>query len=218
MTTQPPRLGARPHSPHFARHAPRLLRTAPVLLAAVLLVTPLAAQDSAGGNDEKAPVGVNGRLATIDAKLDRIAAALEAQQEMAQIELMLRRVEAAERRIDGLETARIQARTYLGTLDDKRVAAEERLAEARRTVRSGWPTGPREEVLRREAEAEAELERITEEIEEIEVALAQIDGRVRGLQNDAAEWSALLESRLAEAGLRRPSATATPAAAGSGEE
>lgn len=214
MTIHHPHRPLRPRRGH--RPAPGLAVVAGAVLAAlVALALPAAAQEAAKTREEKPPAGVDGRLATIDAKLDRIAVALEAQQEMAQLELMLRRVESTERRIDGLETSRVQARTYLGTLAEKRIAAEGLLAETRDTVRSGWPTAPRGELLRQQKDAEENLERLGEEIEGIQALVAQIEARIGDLRRDAAEWSAMLETRLARvtSGLSSSASGSTATAA-----
>jgi hypothetical protein len=146
---------------------------------------------------------VTARLAAIESRLDRIAAALEEQLELARLELIACRVESGERRLDALEGTRAQARSYLLSLGERRATADRILAGARERVETGWPPGPRSETTRLRDEAQTTLDLLDAEIAEQETAVAGLDARAESLRLEIAAWNGLLEAEL---GPRLPAA------------
>jgi hypothetical protein len=165
----------------------------------------VAFASSAAGQTPQAPAPADrddaastaDRRAGIEAQLERIAVALEEQVELARLDVIVRRVEAGERRLDELEGARAQARAYLLTLRERRATAARVLAEARARAETGWPPGPREEAVRLRDEAATMLEQLDLEIADQDGAAAGLEARADRLRREIAAWSALLEAELA---------------------
>ncbi len=177
----------------------RLQRSFAAAVIACALASGAAAQSARApapaGRDDEASVAA--RLAAIEVRLERIAVALEQQAELARLDVIVRRVESGERRLDDLEGSRAQARAYLLTLRERRATADRVLAEARARAETGWPPGPREEAVRLRDEAATTLEQIDLEIAAQESSVAGLDARAARLRQEIAAWSALLEAELA---------------------
>jgi hypothetical protein len=173
--------------------------------AAVVILCALAA--TAAAQSARAPAAAARaeetsapeRLSAIEARLERIAAALEQQVELARLDLIVRRVESGERRLDELEGSLAQARSYDLALRERRASAATVLAETEERVATGWPPGPREEAVRRRDEAEATLGEIDAAIASQEASLADLAARAARLRQEIAAWSALLEAELGAA-------------------
>lgn len=183
----------------------RFRRSAAALIAGALAlaaVFPAVAQaprrsepaDAAPTNAASDPVA--DRLSTIEARLERIAVALEQQLDLARLDLIVRRVESGERRLDDLEGSRAQASSYLLTLRERRATVETALAEAEEQVRTGWPPGPREEAVGQRDQAEEVLSQVDAEIEAQETSIAELDARAARLRQEIEAWSRLLEEEL----------------------
>ena len=170
----------------------------PVVIVGVLAAADAAAQSTPPleAADRGESVLVAARLATIEAQLERLATALEEQLELARLDLIARRVESGERRLDGLEGSRAQARSYLLALRERQATADRVLAAARERVETSWPPGPREEAVRLRDEAETNREQIEAEIASQEESLAALDTRAARLQQEITAWSRLLEAEL----------------------
>lgn len=181
-------------------------RRFPRSAAAVLLAGALASAVASPAAAQAAPQGeraggaasdpVAARLAAIDARLERIASALEEQLDLTRLDLIVRRVESGERRLDDLEGSRAQAGSYLLTLRERRATAETVLAQASEQVRTGWPPGPREDAVRQRDEAESVLSQLDAEIADQESSLADLDARAARLRQEINAWSRLLEEEL----------------------
>ena len=174
------------------------------LLVTVVMVGALASAADAAAQSPPPPraadrgesVSVAARLGAIEARLERIAAALEEQLELARLDLIARRVESGERRLDELEGSRAQARSYLLALRERLATADRVLAAARERVETSWPPGPREEAVRLRDEAETTREQIEAEIASQAESLAALDARAVRLQQEITAWSRLLEAQL----------------------
>lgn len=198
----------------------------PLALAAAALVCALGPTVTAAASPPAPPPAgraedgsVTARLAAIESRLDRIAAALEEQLELARLELIAARVESGERRLDAQEGARAQARSYLLSLRERRATADRVLAEARERVETGWPPGPRSETTRLRDEAQTTLDLIDAEIAEQEAGVTGLDARSESLRREIAAWNELLEAELGPrlstvegaAGPPEPAPETTPA-------
>lgn len=146
--------------------------------------------------DRGESVSVAARLAAIEARLERIAAALEEQLELVRLDLIARRVESGERRLDELEGSRAQVRSYLLSLRERLATADRVLAGARERVETSWPPGSRSETVRLRDEAETTREQIDAEIASQEGSLAGVDARAARLRQEIIAWNRLLEAQL----------------------
>jgi chromosome segregation ATPase len=146
--------------------------------------------------DRRESVSVAPRPGAIEILLDRIAAALEEQLELERLDLIARRVESGERRLDELEGSRAQARSYLLSLRERLATADRVLAGARERVETSWPPGSRAEAVRLRDEAETTREQIDAEIASQEESLAAIDARAARVRQEITAWNRLLEGQL----------------------
>jgi len=176
----------------------RLQRSFAAAVIACALASAAAAQAAAAPEpaDRDDAASVAARLGAIEVRLERIAVALEEQAELARLDVIVRRVESGERRLDDLEGSRAQARAYLLTLRERRATADRVLAEASARAETGWPPGPREEAVRLRDEAAITLEQIDLEIAAQEASVAGLDARAARLRQEITAWSALLEAEL----------------------
>lgn len=156
----------------------RLPRCTSVCLAFLALcAVPIAARAQPGAPEvSAAPAGVAAELQLLNSTLARIAALLERQLEGQRLDLRLKRLEVASRRVDALEDDLSRARSSRTSLADERFGMQSRLEMmATEVEQSDSDSLPMYEAMTRQAERQMKL---------LDTRLAELDARILELENE----------------------------------
>jgi chromosome segregation ATPase len=122
------------------------------------------------------PAGVATELQRLNATLTRIATLLERQLEGQRLDLRLKRLEVASRRVESLEDDLARARSSRTSLADERFGMQSRLEMmATEVEQSDSDSLPMYEAMTRQAERQMKL---------LDTRLAELDARILELENE----------------------------------
>ena len=138
-------------------------------------VSPLRAQEE-GPDGAAEPAAVATELQRLNDTLGRIANLLERQLQGQALDLQLKRLEVASRRVDALEDDLARVRSSRTSLSDQRMQMQSRLEGLAADVEEADP-----EALRRYETMLREAERI---MEHFEGRIAELDARILELENE----------------------------------
>lgn len=169
---------------------------APVaILALALLLTPTsgsrAQQASAQPSSETS-------LAEISEALQRIAAALEGQQQERELEILMKRIELSESRLQPLETRLRELRTERDSLASQRDFAErnlEGIVERAESADSGFTEDQRDTLI---GQLEAEIEGLDEKLAAADREIAVLENQTARQRRDVEDWQAYVDRRIGD--------------------
>lgn len=155
-------------------------RSVPVLVTLLILCAPAVAvharqapPDPPAGSE---PAGVAAELQRLNGTLDRIAELLESQLEGQRLDLRLKRLEVASRRVDALEEELSRVRSSRSSLADERFRMSSHLESLATEIEQADPESlPMYEAMTRQVERG---------LDRFDARIAELDARILELENE----------------------------------
>lgn len=137
-------------------------------------------------------------LVEINEALQRIAAALEGQQQERELEILMKRIELSESRLQPLEARLRELRTQRDSLESQRSFSErnlEGIVARAESADSGFTEDQREALIE---QLEAEIEGLDERLAATDAEIAVLENRTARQRRDVEDWQAYVDRRIGE--------------------
>lgn len=164
----------------------------PALAAMLILSAPLAAQEPTRETVELPQE----RMAGIAATLERIAVALEAQLEGSRLEMLMKRIEHSERRLQPQEARLRQALAERSGLALEKKRSEALLREFADRIEYGLNEMPEAEVEMTKRHYEFQAQQTEAKIENLDQRILALENQVAAGRRELEEWQLYVDRRL----------------------